>query len=305
MSDITLFLTTSVNMLGAHGAHKPTFSPLAESDVLFFDDGPIVRHTKELTNDSLSGTLNNLSSSYPFLQGVEITKQSQYDAGIVKIWSGEPQHRLSQCVFGQGKNFASGIEFADKDLFSPIRYLEAQDAASTTNAHILTFPIVTGDNDQRENFNFNGIIEPLTIRPIVAFFSIEVPFESHTVRGLLMGANANQNGGSDRILTVDYYEPNSQIIGFLDMVDIIDGHPLNGYFHNEFTKIMPFSDERLSRNERPVDSEPADMLEVFSHMTGSTDNYLKHNQRSAACGWYYDNNSNSGTDSMVFGGMTY
>lgn len=148
-------------------------------------------------------------------------------------------------------------------------------------------------------------MEPLTIRPIVAFFSIEAPFESHTVRGHLATGNTNQMGASDQVLSLDYFEPTKEIVGYLDMVDIIEGHPLNGFFRHEFTSILPFTDARLVRNEVNVPSEPSDMLAALSLMSGSTDGYVHYNQRSSACGWYYDNTTNVGTDSLAFGGMVH
>lgn len=301
---MTIVSASLTHALGAHGSFKPTFSPLPVSDTTYYDDGPPALRTKATTSDSLSGSMGNLSSSYPFVQGVEITKQSQYDAGTVKIWSGEPQHRLSLTAFGQGKTFFADPGFVEMDLFDPVRYLRAQEAASPLFNDLLTFPIVTGDNDQLENLNFDGIIEPLSIRPIVAFFSIDTPFEAHTVRATLMAGNTNQVGGTERVLTVDYYEPDRQVVGYLDMVDIIDGHPLNGFFRHAFTTNLPFVDERLVRNDRRSSADDPEMVETFSEMTGSTDSYVHHNQRSATCGWYYDNNG-AGTDSLAFGGMMH
>ena len=340
---LSRFITSSAGQLEAHAAHKPLFSPLSITDTLFYDDGPVVITHKRPTKNDISGSLNNLSSSYPFLQGVELTKQTQYDAGLVKIWSGDPQHVLKPCVFGQDKNYFPNPGFADLDLFDPVRYLELQEAGSPLWQNIITYPIVTGDNDQAENFNFNGIIEPFPIREVISFFSINVPYEAHTIRAGFAGGNDNIINGSDQVLTVDYFAPSQQIVGFLDMVDIINetttlsgswssgswsggiphsgsyvglgifsasfvesGTPLNGYFRFEFTSILPFSDTRYVRNAVPNDDdEQPDMIAALSLMTGSTDNYVRFDEVSAACGWYYDNNAQIGTDSLAFGGMTY
>lgn len=295
----------SANLLDSRPtAFKQTFSAQPVYDTLYFDEGPRPNNAKTSVTSSLSGSMDT-SPIDAYTQGVEITRQKQYDAGMAKIWSGEPGHLLHVGRYGMDKNFFANPGFADLDLFDPLVYLRAQEAESPLWWNIFTFPIVTGDNDQLENFNFNGIIEPLTIRPIVSFFSIEAPFESHTVRGSLVGGNIDQINGSDRILTVDYFEPQQEIVGYLDMVDMIEGHPLNGYFRFEFTPILPFKDERLVRNEPRDVSDLSDMVAVMSHMTGSSDNYVRHNQRSATCGWYYDNSTGVGTDSLVFGGMTY
>jgi len=303
--DSSQLITSSINLLAAHASQKTLFSPLPISDTQFYDDGPIQLTNKTVVTSSISGSLNNLSSSYPWVQGVEITKQAQYDAGVVKIWSGDPQHQLKPCVFGQDRNFDLKPTFVDADLFNPIEWIKAQDESSPLWDKIFTFPIITGDNDQIENYNFNGIIEPLTIRPLVAFYSIDAPLEAHSVKGTVMDGNVNQIGGSERIYTVDYFQPTQQITGYLDIIDIIEGHPLNGYFEHDFSALLPFVDQRLLRNT--VDTAPmsSDMIIALNSMTGSTDNYVCYNQRSATCGWYYDNNASVGTDSLVYGGMTY
>lgn len=298
-NDLLAFLTSSAGALEPHAAAGWAFGPQA-ADTVCFDEGP--RISKRI----VSATSNNdLRAVYPHLQGVEITRQSQYDAGLVKVWSGEPGHRLNRTTFGQDKNFFPDPGFADLDLFDPVTYLKSQEAASPLTARIFTFPIITGDNDQLENYNFNGIIEPMPIRPVVAFFSIDAPFEAHGVRGTLMAGNTNQVNGTEQVLTVDRHEPAQEIVGFLDMVDIIDGHPLNGYFRHEFIALSPFVDERLIRNAVRDSAVAPDMAAALSLMSGSTDNYVGPGQRSVTCGWYYDNNASLGTDSLAFGGMTY
>lgn len=303
MDSLTFNTSTSL-LVNRPAAFKPVFTGLPVYDTLFYDEGPGPIATKSYTTSSLSGSMDTTKID-PFTQGVEITQQKRYDAGLAKIWSGEPGHQLLKNSYGMDKNFFPSSRFVDLDLFNPVRYVEAQEVASPLFSNIITFPIIISDNDQLENYYVNGIIEPLTIRAKVAFFSIEAPFESHSVRGTLMGGNTNQNNGSDQVLTVDYFEPTKEIIGYFDMVDVFEGHPLNVFFQYEFTSIPPFKDERLIRNEPAVNSEPADIIEVMSHMTGSTDNYIRYNQRSATCGWYYDNNVSVGTDSLAFGGMVY
>jgi hypothetical protein len=304
-----VFITSSAGTLGARSrSYQPLFSPLPVHDTLFFDEGPRAPNAKTRVTSSLSGAIDT-SAVDPYVQGVEITRQAQYDAGVVKIWSGNPGHILKPNRFGMDKNFFPDPGFADLDLFDPVRLLKAEAAASPLWFNILTYPIITGDNDQAENFNFNGVIEPLTIRAVVAFFSTEAPFEAHTVRGSFGNGNTNQLNGSDVVTTIYAFEPKQQVIGYLDMVDIIHGHPLNGFFRFEFTTLLPFDDVRLVRNtineSQIAGREVPQILGALSLMTGSTDNYVRHNQRSMPCGWYYDNNGGVGTDSLAFGGMTY
>ena len=287
------------------GAYKPVFSPQPIHHTLFFDEGPRVNNVKSNVTSSLSGAMDTRVVDR-YVQGVEISRQSQYDAGLVKIWSGEPGHVLLNTRFGMDKNYMPDPGFQEMDYFNPVTFIEGQlDEFSPLWYNIFTFPIITGDNDQAENFDFNGIIEPLTIRPLVAFFSIDVPLEARTVRASLVGGNQNQIGGADRIMSVDYFEPTREMIGYLDMIDMHANRPTVGYFRHEFATLLPFKDERFVRNQPLEGTEPVDLVDSMSLMTGSTDNYVRHNQRSSTCGWYYDNNSGVGTDSLAFGGMTY
>lgn len=302
---MTTIPTFSSPMLEARpGAYKPVFSPQPIHHTLFFDEGPRVHNAKSAVTSSLSGAMDTRASD-PYAQGVEISRQSQYDAGLVKIWSGEPGHVMLYTRYGMDKNYLPNPGFAEMDYFNPVTYVKAQEEVSPLWWNIFTFPIITGDNDQAENYDFNGIIEPLSIRQAVAFFSIDAPLEIRSIKASMVGGNQNQIGGADRIMSVDYFEPNREMIGFLDMVDMFQGKPTVGYFRHEFATLPPFKDERLIRNQPLEGTEPQDVVTAMSLMTGSTDNYVRYNQRSNTCGWYYDNNSGVGTDSLAFGGMTY
>jgi hypothetical protein len=174
----------------------------------------------------ISGTFNlggiDTSAIDGYRQGVELTQQKHFDAGLVKIHAGEPGHILRKNSFGMGKNYKADAIFEELDYFNPVNFILAQELAEPLLLNILTFPIITGDNDQIENFIFDGIIEPLPIREVSSFFSTEVPFQARTTRGTFMGGNSDQTWSSDQVLTVDYFEPEKHQIEFVDMVDMID-----------------------------------------------------------------------------------
>ena len=312
-------ITSSVSLLQVQASYSPTFSPLTIGDTPFFDEGPRTLNVTKPTATDRATSLGNLSSSYPYVQGVEMTKQSMYDKGLVKIWSGDTTHILKQCIFGQSKNYSlfppftvSGSArvqtqyFQDADRFNPQLFLQSQEFATTIFEPLLTFPIIIGDNDQLENYNLNGIIEPFPIRSVVGFFSTYAPTEPRGIRGELSDGNDNQLGGTDSILTVDYFDPTHGITPYLDMIDIINGLPLNGYFQYEFTPVLPWADTRYTRNTIDLnDDMDAVLVAALSLMTGSTGGYINFDQRSATCGWSYDNSTAIGTDSLAFGGMTY
>lgn len=276
-------------------------------ETLFFDEGPRISRNKP--NNPSANFINTSSITTTqidgFRQGVEMTQIKHFDAGLVKISAGEPGHVLRKNRFGMDKNFISGSAFQEIDLFEPVAFLRAQDIIEPLLFNILTFPIITGDNDQMENFNYNGVIEPFPIREIAAFFGIDAPFTPRGVRGQVMDGNLDTIHASDSIRTVDEFTPLSAQRGFLDMVDTLGNISLNGFFLTDTPKIKPFEDKRLPQSRTHSITTQNDMQAVMSLMSGSTGNYIEQNERSSTSGWVYDCNQGVGTDSLPFGGLCY
>lgn len=269
---------------------------------LFFDEGPRVSHVKPLSTINTSSINTNEIDMYR--QGVELMTQKHFDAGTIKIHAGEPGHVLRRNRYGMdSKNFRLDPFFQEIDYFDPGLFLKAQD--SLRYDVVFTFPIITSDSNQLENYLFDGVIEPLTIRAKASFFSIDVPFESHDVKGSIMDGNTDTTISSDRVLTVDYFDLNENQIGFLDMVDMFNNIPTTGFFQTEKAAMKPFDDKRYPRNTTLSTNYDIAMDEALSLMTGSTDNYIAFNKRSATSGWDYNDSVGTGTDSLTFGGMTY
>ena len=283
-----------------------------DEDTDFFDEGPRVLKTVATAINSSSIATIGIDG---YRQGVEITQQKHFDAGLVKIHAGEPGHVIRKNRYGMDKNFRREPIFEELDYFQPLKFLMAQDVLSPIDFNIITFPIITSDNDQLENYVFDGIVEPLTIRAKASFFSIDVPFDAHDVRGAVMAGNTDSLWGSDAIQTV-YQRDNIPIEGFLDQyADAVmfegmpeAGHtlPVYGLFHSERRPTSPFNDTRYPRNaDIPTTYDP-DLFDVVANMSGSTENYVNsiNNERSSVSGWDYDYTM-IGTDSLSFGGMTY
>lgn len=274
-------LTTSVGMLALSTENRPLFSTVFTGDAVAFDEGPFLRNKGE-TPDVSSGSLSHLSSSYPFLQGVEITRPEQYMVGLVKIWSGDSQHRLRQTVIGQERVFFTGSCYVDTDrLF----------AETLVRDNYRSF---TSDNDNViESHGLNGTIEPLQVRD----WNTQA---SRTIKGEMMGGTPDESGATCQVLSVDVAAIGNIVSGFVDStIKRRDSIPTR-------TVSAPFVDVRLVRNVPAVSSEAVDMTSALSFMTGSsTSEYIRYDQRSAPCGWCYDNVVGLGTDSLTFGGMTY
>jgi hypothetical protein len=283
------------------------FFRTSASTTQFFDEGPRIPHVKP--NVTLSRFVNTSSivtiEIDGYRQGVEMTQMKHFDAGLVKIHAGEPGHVLRKNRYGMDKNFRPEPRFEELDYFNPVTFLRAQEIGDPLLLNILTFPIITGDNDQIENFVFDGIIEPLPIREIASFFSIETPFQARNVRGALMAGNSDQTTASDLIVTVDYFEPEIEQIEYVDMAGSdMPSQQFAGFFRFDKSQRRPFNDTRFPRNVQISTTYSTAMDAAISLMSGSTDNYVSFKQYSSNSGFCYDNTS-IGVDSIAFGGMTY
>lgn len=218
----------------------------------------------------------------------------------MKIHAGEPGHVLKRTGYGMFHQFRSDPAYTDIDYFNPVAYISSSIRYTTNKA------IVTGDNDQTESRTWDGVIEPLTVRAKAFLFEFDKNYFPHDVRGSLSGGNEDQTLSSDRVLSLDYYVSTTTPVAFRDHVEQSSNHPpINGAFNVNHVKIKPFVDERFNRNMSSSIARGSDIEGYMADMTGSTDNYISHKQRSSTCGWVYDNSTTIGTDSIAFGGMTY
>jgi len=295
-----------------------------------FDEGPVVIRTAAGTNTSSINT----SEIDRFRQGVEIT-QNKHTLGLVKIYAGTPGHIVKPISYGVSDyDIITTGSFHEVDYFDPAEYLRAQQNSLTAS---VTFPIIAGDNDTTSNYDFNGIIEPLSIRAVASFFSIEFPFEAHAARGTLMGGNVEDfKLSTEQVLTIDYVPTKlvpiknlatGSIEGnrafenkawFLDSsISLLSSSQAStttdiptlgaGRINPDLNVILPFNDTRKYLNALGITTitHGADMVNVFSTMTGSNENYVPPGKKSATTGFVYDNIGYAGTDSIAFGGMTY
>lgn len=279
---------------------------LPEKDGEFYDDSVGF----DLDEKVKSSTQNNYQSSSPydtsqidkFRQGVELTRAKYYvtalEQGTIKIHSGEPGSKLGRYDFGYQKNYRNESVFVDAEKFDSVKFL--------LNEEAYTYPIIIGENSDVESYNFNGVIEPLSIRPVASFYSIDVPFEAHSMWANLEDGNMNITRSYSQIVTVYERDLRNHIPPWLDMVDmmgLVAKIPSTGYFTQDKNFLLPFIDlkDRIEL-EQTLDQE---MLGILLNSLGSTENYIPEGYVSATCGWSYDDASVKGTDSLAFGGMGY
>lgn len=306
--------------------------------------GPVARMGQKVVGNNIIGVNSSSISTTDidqFRQGVELT-QNKHTLGMVKISAGTPGHVVQPLSFGVSNiDLIPTDNFKELNTFDPVTYLDVMNQSSGFPEDYYTFPIVTGDTNHAENYLMNGIIEPLTIRAVASFFSIEFPFESHAVRGTLMGGNTDVlYGSSDQILTVDYYPKRmarppafmsgSVISGsaasyppykaflnedwYLDAFETmqmstssVSPRQTNAYFDTKLNTLVSFDDTKVYLKELGISAEKQgnDLALFLLSLTGSTENYIPPGKKSATTGFVFDNNGYAGTDSIAFGGMTY
>ena len=239
--------------------------------------------------------------------GVEITTSQQWSAGTIKISAGTPGHIVSPVCYGVER-----VSVIDPDLYYEISVFDPVDFIRS-EAEGYTYPIVTDSTNTAVNYALNGVLEPLSIRSVASFFSVDVPREGRSVKGTFGSGNEDMVGASDQVLTVDYYDPSRRNLEvFLDAgttISLTSGSTSVGitipYFETANNAHPPFEDAVKPRGVALSATYGLDMIAALSVMSQSTSFYISEKERSATAGFMYDNTNPQGTDSIAFGGMLY
>lgn len=291
------------------------------------------------------------SSLDSYKNGVEITQDKHWIAGLTKITAGTPGHLQEFMRYGiidvsafsllhtfntslvdksgqarsvyvndlSLKNFQdqSGNErkilssenpadrFTEIEPFDPVAFVSTGGDMS-----LFTYPIVTKSSNQSENYVLDGVIEPLTIRPVVSNFSINVPFEPHAVRGDFGNGNTNTRLQADQVFSVDYFTPkNVNKTPYLDAVDMIgittdSGESVFigtaiGYFSNDVNVVPSFEDAVYPRGEAPSDTYTTDLIDALNMMKPGGTTYVNRKEGSGNCG-FVNEDAVRGVESIVY-----
>lgn len=262
---------------------------------------------------SLSIDFYASSSIDGYRNGVEITENKHWTAGLAKITAGTPGHLVDDTFFGVPKvSVIDADKFFDVNTFNPVSYII--DGGSVFGSYM--FPIITADYNQLENYILDGIIEPLPIRSVVSNFSINFPIEPHSVKAEFGNGNVGFSRSSDQIETVDYFEPDRQTRKFfLDAAETIifknddctitaSLGPAVGYVNLDENYTSPFEDVVYPRGEQPSLTYDNELLTVINKLPISASSYVPRKKKSNTCGFVYDNNP-EGTDSIAYGGLLH
>lgn len=257
------------------------------------------------------------SSSDLYRQGVEIQINEQWSAGFRRISAGTRGHLLDTRIFGLNESISltDNDFFQELSLFNPLEFIQLQEEDKPIES-VITFPIVTSDANQRENSVLNGVIEPFPIRPVIAYFSINFPFEPHGVTANFESGNSYLRTATDAIDSVyDFYprKINNQV--FLDAgerisvtnnegTNTVEVGPQLPYVTSDTNYLEPFDDFSPSRGDKNLRSKNYDLdfLNIIEKMPEQETTYLTLTQVSGKTGFVY-NNTLQGIDSIAYGGL--
>ena len=262
------------------------------------------------------------SSIDSYRNGVEITQDKHWTAGLAKITAGTPGHLYSSTLFGVTENdIISPDTFTEISLFDPVKFV-----VTGGDPEFFTYPIVTSNGVLAEALDENGVIEPFPIRSVISNRSLNFPYEPHATRGQFGNGNIDGNFSSDSVLSIDYFEPTRR--NKTPYHDLISQVGLSGSLimlsSNEETwgrttednlyfiefpdkpvnSIEAFEDVVYPRGEVPDDTYTGDLLSAVNTMLPGGATYVNRKEKSATCGFVYDN-SPQGTDSIAYGGLLY
>lgn len=231
----------------------------------FFDESDPIK-VKNVVINSSSISTTNIDG---YRQGVEITTQRHFDYGIVKIHAGEKRHEIKQNSFGLTRfNLKT---FVDYDRHDPVTFINTR---------------YTRNVDDSDSYLIDGAIEVFTIRK-------RTKADDKNIKGMLQ--SGNETSESSDIVVHVYEKTNTTNVSFNDSSQVLIQNVPK-------TKIEPFNDKRLIRNNLP-ETQENDIINVLSLMSSTTDSYISYDKLSAVSGFVYD--SMHGTDSISFGGFTF
>ena len=196
--------------------------------------------------------------------------------------------------------------YRDKNYFDPVQFIKNPDA--------MTWPVVLEDPAAIDHLDYNGVLEPFTIRTHVGmsstFVGDNLDPEPYGIRGDMAGGYAGEPYRRYNKIT-SYYEQDdsNRNYPFSYVVDwrIYEGFsryvPDSAYTDNNSKRIKPFIEKTINQI---VYSEVSDvpMQNYFIHnvSSASIDSRPSLDHKTLGCGFTYEN-SIFGTDSITYGGM--
>ena len=196
--------------------------------------------------------------------------------------------------------------FHDKDKFNAVEYL--------TNSSSMTDYVVNDDPAALDVLDYNGIIEPFTIRTVVGmsstFVGDEFDPEPHSIKAGLGGRYVLEPYHRFNPITEFYtVDSSNRNYPFLYCVDwrIYEGFsqyvPDFTYTNDDNDRIKPFVEKTVSEIAfKDVSDDALRNYFIYNVHSASIDNRPEPESKTMARGFVYDN-CVFGSDSLAFGGL--
>lgn len=228
-------------------------------------------------------------------QGVELQLPKHFVQGVVKIWSGFPDHKLPQLEFGELETPVEGLSpFDERQKLDPVQFVRAGDQ----RASFETFPVPIDLID--------GALDPFGSRDRSRF---GFPRDPKGTRGTLMSGNEDDRGNAD-VVSSDHDSPPK-----FDSIDPFYDDPsrTNVYFYQLSVPLRPkrvsvaYSDNLSPNPGLVMPASSSNEFYVARSALVPGDFLLSRvptGRMSAGAGFTYDS-APAGTDSLAFGGLTH
>ena len=264
----------------------------------------------------LAGTNNFVSSSNfnTHKQGVDIRRERDWTDGLVKISAGSPGHIHFFGRYGatDARLILEENYYTELEVFDPVNFIETGGTYDSTGRYPL---FIKSDFNQPEKLLLDGIIEPLTIRPILSKFSLNAPFEPRSIKGQFGNGNINWRFSTDQVLSVDYRTSGNNRTWFIDDCGTVDmgagtlstlgSASIIGYINYTESKIPAYVESGDKPRGYPLTSSYGPQLSsALVDLLPGGDTYVADGQVSSTCGFTYDSPV-LGTDSIAYGGLLY
>lgn len=239
-----------------------------------------------------SGSIDT-SAVDKYRQGIELTQDKHFVAGIVKIWSGYPYHELPQTAFGELTRVFDDEPFEEKRKFDTTDYISHSSQKSS-------FERFTRDMLRRDR---DGAIEVFDIR------SGTLDGTAQPVRGAKgqFGTGiTNEFGETAQIVDEINVRYTGSLAPFLDGGAIIKRETYRTGKLPKEEHVIPYADDFPAKKglALPASASYA-FISARTAMTGTDLNSrLSNKSKSMTSGFVYDG-ANYGTDSLAFGGLKW
>ena len=279
-------------------------------DKLFFSSsvgGGIVNITDQpFFNDSIVGKVE-VSSNMVFSGSRDDSLLANFSSD-----NGVLQNRFSYDYTGATWGLTDTDPFSDepwwdKPKFNAVEYI--------TNTGSLQWPVVNDDPSAIDILDYNGVIEPLTIRSVIGmsstFMGDTLDPEPHSVRAGIGGSYVEEQYNRFNLCT-NFYNIDDSNKNY-PFSYVVDWHIYENFSFTVPDSTYTFDDNRddgprFIEKTLPeiVFNEVKDPL-IKSYLVhqstyGSTDDRPNKDSKSKPCGFTYENCS-FGTDSIAFGGL--